>query len=155
MNRARIRAREESPLLVVRAPGRAECGSRYEIDTQSLVVDSRRCIAQRLLYILWFEKGIINEQRRAVRISRKQFQNAANRDSHAPDARLSTAFAWLDRDAVKTVYRRHVLSLDHPRPQSGSDLTSRFKENPHTADLPVQFCKSAIWSNPSPTALGA
>jgi hypothetical protein len=71
---------------------------------------------QRLLEIFGLEKGVLGEQRSAVRMSRKQLENAANGDPHPPDTRLSAALSRLNRNPIKQVCRRHVLSLDHAAP---------------------------------------
>ena len=54
-----------------RAPAPAECASCHAIDAQSLIIDSRCCVAQRLLEIFGLEKGVLGEQRSAVRMRRK------------------------------------------------------------------------------------
>jgi PIN domain nuclease of toxin-antitoxin system len=51
------------------------------------------------------------------KLSRKQFENAADGDPHPLDARLSAALSRLNRDPIKQVYRRHVPSLDRAPPR--------------------------------------
>jgi hypothetical protein len=93
-----------------------KCASCHAIDGQLFIIDSGCCVVQRLLEIFDFEKGVLGEQRSAVGISRKQFENAANRDPHPPDTRLPAALSRLNRNPIKQVYRCHMLSLDYGAP---------------------------------------
>ena len=90
-----------------------ESASRDAINGQALVIDRRSGIAQRLLEILGFEKGILGYQGRSVRISRKKLEDAANGNSHPADARLAAALRGLNRNSVKLIDRCHMLSLDY------------------------------------------
>jgi hypothetical protein len=99
-----------------RVPGLTEGESRHAINGQALVIDGRSGIAQGLLEILGFEKGILGDQGRSVRISRKKFEDAANGDPHPADARLAAALPRLNCNSVKLIYRCHMLSLEHQHP---------------------------------------
>src|ERR1017187_4282574 len=77
---------------------------------------SRRCVAQRLLEILGLEKWVLGEQRSAVGMSCKKLENAANGDPHPANARLPAALSRFNRNPIKQIYRRHVLSLEHRAP---------------------------------------
>jgi len=70
------------------------------------------CIAQGLLVVLGFEKGVLGEDRGAVGISREEFENAPDGDPHPADAWLAAAFSRVDGNPIKQIYRGHVLSLD-------------------------------------------
>jgi hypothetical protein len=56
---------------------------------------------QRLLEILGLENWILGKQGGMVRISRKEFEHAADGDPHRPDARLPAALPWLNSNSVK------------------------------------------------------
>jgi hypothetical protein len=99
---------------VERVPDPAESASCHAIDVQSLVIDSHSGVVQRLLEILGLEKWILGKQGGIVRISRKEFEHAADGDPHRPDAGLPAALSRLNRNSIKQIYHRHVLSSDHP-----------------------------------------
>jgi hypothetical protein len=69
---------------------------------------------QRLLEILGLQKWILGKQGGMVRISRKEFEHAPDGDPHRSDAGLPAALPGLNRNSIKQIYHRHVLSLDHP-----------------------------------------
>jgi hypothetical protein len=79
------------------------------MDAHSFVIEYGRCITQRLFQIFIFQGRVFCQQCGSVRIDRKQFQNAANRDPHSSDARFTNAFARLNRDPIE----RHMPSLAH------------------------------------------
>jgi hypothetical protein len=68
---------------------------------------------QSLHKILGIEKGVLEKQGSAVRVSRKELEHAANGDPHPPDARLPAALPRFNRNSVKQIYHRHVFSLEH------------------------------------------
>jgi hypothetical protein len=49
-----------------------------------------------------------------VRISREEFEHAADGDPHRPDTRLPATLPRLNPNSIKHIHHRHVLSLDHP-----------------------------------------
>ena len=69
---------------------------------------------QSLPEILGFEKRILGENRRPIRVRSKQFQNTADRNPHTANARLAAALPRLNRYPVKQIYRGHEPSLDYP-----------------------------------------
>jgi len=107
-------AREESQPHGEPALDQAESASRYSICADPFVIDSGCGVMQGLLEILVFEKRILGEDCRPIRVCGKQLQNPANRDSHTTDARLPAALPRLNRDPIKQVYRSHGTRLEHP-----------------------------------------
>jgi hypothetical protein len=95
----------------VQAPGRATVCSRYAIDTHSLVIHGCGRIPECLLQIFWLKKWIFGEKGFTVGICCKQFQNTANRNPHASNARFAATLDWFNRYSIK--HRFHVPSLGY------------------------------------------
>ena len=120
-----------------RDPDPARVASRDAISIQSVVINYRSCVLQRLLQIVGLEKWIFGEQALAIGISRKQLQNSSHRDPHSANAGLAAALPRFDRYPIK--YPCHVLSLDDcgrlraGLPHCGESTNREFSRNECTA----------------------
>lgn len=61
-----------------------------------------------LLKVLFLQFGVIPKQLRPLWVRRENLEDAPDRDSDVPDARLATQFPRLDRDAVEWGLQVHA-----------------------------------------------
>jgi hypothetical protein len=81
--------------------------SCHFVKVVNVVIDGSRSVSERLSKIFLLEERIFPEQVVAFSVRREDFQNAADGDSHTPDAGLSSALTWLYRYAVEYRIRVH------------------------------------------------
>jgi len=109
----RVRVAEELPPSAVPVPGPAESHSCDSINARAFVIDRRGCVTQCLIEIFRFEERVIRYQCGSVWVRCQKFQDAADGNSHAPNARFSAAFPRFHRYPIKLANCRHVFSLYH------------------------------------------
>jgi hypothetical protein len=86
---------------------------------------------QRLLEIFRLEKWILGKQGSMVGISCKEFEHAGGGNPHRPDTRLPAPFPRLNRNSIKQIHHRHVISLDHPAAKPFSYNSALLKNPGH------------------------
>lgn len=94
-----------------RVPGPGECASRDSVHDDQFAINTRGCVAQDLLYILFFEERVLSHQSSSVVIGGEEFEHAPYSDSHASNARLSAALSGFDCNAIELPHCRHFISL--------------------------------------------
>ena len=90
--------------------------------TLNLVVDSSRCIAERLPQVLRFQERVLLKDLRALIVGCQNLQYSANGDPHSTNARFAPALPGLDSDTIKTWYLSHESILQGNGPWRATTL---------------------------------